>query len=148
AGGPCVYSTGERREVPREKGGTSGRHVASATDAGFLLFPGRRPTGPVKLRNEAIGDTNHLKPDPGDEQGVRMPPFPMRKRCGFNSVELLLIFAVVAVLVGLLLPALQKVREAASKSHCTNNLRQIGAGFNRMHAAQGKLPPALGWYPI
>jgi hypothetical protein len=77
-----------------------------------------------------------------------MPHFPLRKRCGFNWLELLLIFAVVGVLVGLLLPALQKVREAASKSHCTNNLRQIGAGFHRMHAAHGKLPPALGWYPI
>jgi type II secretory pathway pseudopilin PulG len=77
-----------------------------------------------------------------------MAPLRLRTRRAFTLVELLLVFAIASVLVGLLLPAIQKMRERASAKWCSNNLRQIGAGFLRMHDAHHKLPPALGWYPM
>ena len=77
-----------------------------------------------------------------------MAPSPIRPRRGFTLIELLVVIAIIAVLIALLLPAVQSAREAARRSQCVNNLKQLTLAVHNFESTNGKFPDGIGPYPV
>jgi prepilin-type N-terminal cleavage/methylation domain-containing protein len=73
----------------------------------------------------------------------RSVPQRSNRRAGFTLIELLVVIAIIAILIALLLPAVQQAREAARRTQCKNNLKQLGLAVHNFQSTHGKCPPGI-----